>query len=103
MPGQELFLPRGLYVGNFASHCKTYGTLAGVIIFLAWLWISTMAVLRGAEWNGEIERARDASLPSDRGGGRSSTLIGATERIAGKTCRDGFGAEAPRIGNREEN
>jgi membrane protein len=46
------------YVANFSSYNKTYGTLAGVIIFLVWLWISNIAVLLGAEWNAEIERAR---------------------------------------------
>jgi membrane protein len=46
------------YVANFSSYNKTYGSLAGVIIFLVWLWVSNIAVLLGAEWNAEIERAR---------------------------------------------
>jgi membrane protein len=56
-----------LYVANFSSYNKTYGTLAGVIIFLVWLWISNIAVLLGAEWNAEIERGRqiEAGHPSD--------------------------------------
>jgi membrane protein len=56
-----------LYVANFSSYNKTYGALAGVIIFLVWLWISNIAVLLGAEWNAEIERARviEAGLPAD--------------------------------------
>jgi membrane protein len=56
------------YVANFSSYNKTYGALAGVIIFLVWLWISNIAVLLGAEWNAEIERARriEAGHPSDR-------------------------------------
>ena len=56
-----------LYVANFSSYNKTYGTLAGVIIFLVWLWISNIAVLLGAEWNAEIERARviESGLPAD--------------------------------------
>src|SRR5206468_6178384 len=33
-----------LYVSNFGSYNKTYGTLAGVIIFLVWVWISNIAV-----------------------------------------------------------
>jgi membrane protein len=57
-----------LYVANFSSYNKTYGTLAGVIIFLVWLWISNIAVLLGAEWNAEIERARviETGLPADQ-------------------------------------
>jgi membrane protein len=56
-----------LYVANFASYNKTYGTLAGVIIFLVWLWISNIAILLGAEFNAEIERARviEAGQPAD--------------------------------------
>jgi membrane protein len=47
-----------LYVANFSSYNKTYGALAGIIIFLVWLWISNIAVLLGAEFNAEIERGR---------------------------------------------
>jgi membrane protein len=55
------------YVANFSSYNKTYGALAGVIIFLVWLWISNIAVLLGAEWNAEIERARvmEAGHPAE--------------------------------------
>jgi membrane protein len=47
-----------LYVANFSSYNKTYGALAGIVIFLVWLWISNIAVLLGAEWNAELERGR---------------------------------------------
>jgi membrane protein len=30
-----------LYVANFGSYNRTYGSLAGVIFFLVWLWLST--------------------------------------------------------------
>jgi membrane protein len=46
------------YVANFSSYNKTYGALAGVIVFLVWLWISNIAVLLGAEFNAELERGR---------------------------------------------
>jgi membrane protein len=47
-----------LYVANFASYNKTYGSLAGVVIFLVWLWISNIAVLLGLEFDAELERGR---------------------------------------------
>jgi membrane protein len=46
------------YVANFASYNKTYGTMAGIIIFLVWVWISNLAILLGAEFNAELDRAR---------------------------------------------
>ncbi|MBG6099974.1 membrane protein [Micromonospora vinacea] len=50
-----------LYVSNFGSYNKTYGTLAGVIIFLVWLWLSNIAILLGAEFDAELERGRAIS------------------------------------------
>jgi membrane protein len=44
------------YVSNFGSYDKTYGSLAGVILFLVWLWISNVAVLLGMQINAERER-----------------------------------------------
>jgi membrane protein len=47
------------YVAHFSSYNKTYGTLAAVVVFLVWLWISNVAVLFGAEFNAELERGRE--------------------------------------------
>ncbi|WP_405810532.1 YihY/virulence factor BrkB family protein [Streptomyces sp. NBC_00210] len=47
-----------LYVANFASYNKTYGTLAGVIVFLVWLWITNLAILLGLEFDAELSRER---------------------------------------------
>jgi membrane protein len=49
----------GLYVANFSSYDKTYGSLAGVIVFLLWLWITNLALLFGAELDSELERGRE--------------------------------------------
>ena len=58
----------GFYVANFGSYNKTYGTLAGVIVFLLWLWITNLALLFGAELDAELERGRQlqAGLPAER-------------------------------------
>lgn len=58
----------GLYVANFSSYDKTYGTLAGVVVFLLWLWITNVALLFGAELDSELERGRQlqAGLPAER-------------------------------------
>ncbi|MFI5914455.1 YihY/virulence factor BrkB family protein [Dactylosporangium sp. NPDC051541] len=48
----------GFYVANFGSYNKTYGSLAAIIIFLIWLWISNIAILLGAEFDAELQRSR---------------------------------------------
>ncbi|MCR2812357.1 YihY/virulence factor BrkB family protein [Microbacterium sp. zg.Y1090] len=48
----------GLYVANFSNYDRTYGSLAGVIVFLLWLWIANLALLFGAEFDAELERGR---------------------------------------------
>jgi len=55
------------YVGNFGSYNKTYGSLAGAIVFLLWLWITNIALLFGAEIDSELERGRElqAGLPAE--------------------------------------
>lgn len=47
-----------LYVSNFGNYNRLYGSLAAIIVFLVWLWISNIAVLLGLEFNAELERAR---------------------------------------------
>jgi membrane protein len=56
-----------LYVANFGHYNKVYGSIAGMIIFLIWMWISNVAILFGAEFNAELERGRAvaAGAPPD--------------------------------------
>lgn len=55
--GSVLF---SIYVADFATYDKTYGSLAGVVVLLMWLYVSSFAVLLGATLNAEIE------LPAER-------------------------------------
>lgn len=49
------------YVSSFGSYNKTYGALAGPIVFLLWLWISNIFILLGAQLNAELERGPQSS------------------------------------------
>jgi membrane protein len=46
------------YVATFGSYDKTYGSLAGAVAGLLWLWITNVALLFGAELDSELERGR---------------------------------------------
>ena len=48
----------GVYLANFSKYEKTYGTIAGLIVLLLWLWIMNLMLLLGAEVDAELERAR---------------------------------------------
>jgi membrane protein len=58
----------GIYVANFASYNKTYGSLAGVVVFLIWLWVANLAVLFGAEFDAELAREQkiETGLPENQ-------------------------------------
>ncbi len=44
-----------VYVAHFGSYDRTYGSLGAAVGFMSWLWISSIAILFGAELNSEIE------------------------------------------------
>jgi membrane protein len=52
-----------VYVANFGSYDKTYGTLGGLVALLVWLWITNLAILFGAELNLQLERGSPRTPP----------------------------------------
>lgn len=87
----------GLYIANFGNYNRTYGALAGVIIFLLWVWITNNALLFGAQVDSEMERSRQLQagmhaeetlqLPprdtrqSDKRADKEKALIAAARRL----------------------
>lgn len=49
----------GFYVSHLADYDRIYGSFAGVVIFLLWLWIGNIALLVGALFDAELERVRE--------------------------------------------
>ena len=47
------------YVSNVADVGAIYGAFAGPIVLVAWLWLTNVALLLGAELNAEIERSKE--------------------------------------------
>jgi membrane protein len=56
------------YSARFGSYDQTYGSLGAVIVFMTWLWISSIVIMLGAELNAELEHqtARDTTTGSER-------------------------------------
>jgi membrane protein len=70
------------YATNFGSYNKTYGSLAAIVVFMAWLWLSIAVILVGAEIDAEMERqtARDTTT----GGGKPMGGRGAKMATLGR-------------------
>jgi membrane protein len=47
------------YVSQVADVGVVYGTFTGAILLVAWLWLTNVALLYGAELNAEIERQKE--------------------------------------------
>jgi len=85
-----------LYVTLFASYAKTYGALAGIVVLLMWLWLTSYAVLFGAEINAEAEQQtiKDSTVgPAKPLGQRGAVAADSRPPTDGDTGDDA-GAEA---------
>ncbi|RFU22512.1 YihY/virulence factor BrkB family protein [Geodermatophilus marinus] len=68
------------YVDNFGSYNETYGTIAGVIVLMLWLYITCFLVLLGAEINSEAEHqtAEDTTQGDPEPMGRRDAVVADT-------------------------
>ncbi|MDX3113309.1 YihY/virulence factor BrkB family protein [Streptomyces scabiei] len=48
-----------LYTSHVSTYDRLYGSLAGVVVFLVWLWLSNLSLLVGAQFNAELSRPVD--------------------------------------------
>ncbi|MFF1894366.1 MULTISPECIES: YihY/virulence factor BrkB family protein [unclassified Streptomyces] len=45
-----------LYATHIGSYSRLYGSLAGLVVFLIWVWFTNLALLAGAQFNVELAR-----------------------------------------------
>lgn len=69
-----------LYVQVFASYDKTYGSLGAVAVLMMWLWVTSIAILLGAELDAEIEHqtARDSTIGPEKPMGQRQAVVADT-------------------------
>ena len=52
-----------LYVTDFATYNRTYGTIGGVIVLLTWMYLTMIVLLAGGELNSELHNGTGAIEP----------------------------------------
>jgi membrane protein len=81
LAGSGLF---SLYVSNFSKYGETYGSLGSVVVLLLWLFLTSAAVLLGAELDAELERqttydtTEGVDRPMGQRGAEAADTLGAT-------------------------
>jgi membrane protein len=69
------------YLSYFGNYNETYGAIGAVIVLLTWLYLSSLAILFGAELNAEIEHASPyRKAPGEKIPGEKRRLGAAAER-----------------------
>jgi len=87
------------YIANFTSYNATYGAIGGVIVLMLWFYVSSLAILAGAELNAEIEHASPYGKdPGEREPGEKKKIGAVAERAwreqkAAGTLRPAISAE----------
>ena len=51
-----------VFLANFGSYNKVYGTLGAIVTFLIWVWLANVAALLGIELDAEVERERELAV-----------------------------------------
>lgn len=69
-----------LYVANFAQYDRIYGSLAGAVLLLLWLWLTNLALLFGAELNAELQGRRAVQPAAEPGVRTTETRMAAVPR-----------------------
>ena len=82
-----------VYVSTFGSYAKTYGVFAGIVVLLMWLWITSYAVLLGAEINSEAEQ--QTAQDTTRGPSKPMGDRDAVKADSGPGDREAPEAESP--------
>jgi membrane protein len=78
------------YVAHFASYNATYGAIGGVIVLMLWFYVSSLAVLVGAELNAEIEHASPYGKdPGEKVAGEKKLIGALAKRTYEETIRTG--------------
>ncbi|MFE4171400.1 YihY/virulence factor BrkB family protein [Streptomyces sp. NPDC056909] len=57
-----------LYTAQAGTYNRLYGSLAGIIVFLVWLWVTNLSLLAGAQFNAELVRTNGSEPHEGRNG-----------------------------------
>ncbi|MFE3826184.1 YihY/virulence factor BrkB family protein [Streptomyces sp. NPDC059092] len=83
-----------VYTAHAGTYNRLYGSLAGVIVFLVWLWVTNLSLLAGAQFNAELARGEPV-----RGGAAAGSLPApAVSAPPGAAVADGPAAAGRRAG-----
>lgn len=96
--GSALF---SLYVDNFGSYAKTYGSLASVVILMLWFYLTVFIILLGAEINSEMEHqtAIDTTVGRDKPLGQRGAFH--ADHVAGEHSEKNYTNGKPTEGGEE--
>jgi len=76
-----------LYISNFTDYEGSYGTVGAVIVLLLWFYVSSIAILIGAELNAEIEHASPYGKAPGQKSAKGRRILGAR---AARTYKERF-------------